>query len=70
MITKEMKVELWLLALCVVIAILIGCSEESKPIDPERQRIEHINKIDSTTLRTRNQLQPRGLYPIWIIFFG
>lgn len=52
MITKEMKVELWLLALCVVIAILIGCSEESKPIDPERQRIEHINKIDSTTLRT------------------
>lgn len=48
-----MKVELWLLALCVVIAILIGCSEEkAKPIDPERQRIEHINKIDSTTLRT------------------
>ena len=53
MITKEMKVELWLLALCVVIAIVIGCSEEkAKPIDPERQRIEHINKIDSTTLRT------------------
>ena len=53
MITKEMKVELWLLALCVVIAILIGCSEEkAKPIAPERQRIEHINKIDSTTLRT------------------
>ena len=52
MITKEMKIELWLLALCVVIAIMIGCSEEAKPIDPERQRVEHINKIDSTTLRT------------------
>lgn len=47
-----MKIELWLLALCVVIACMIGCSEESKPIDPERQRIEHINKVDSTTLRT------------------
>ena len=52
MITKEMKIELWLLALCIVIACMIGCSEETKPIDPERQRIEHINKIDSTTLRT------------------
>ena len=52
MITKEMKIELWLLALCVVIAIMIGCSEEAKPIDPERQRVEHINMIDSTTLRT------------------
>ena len=52
MITKEMKIEFWLLALCVVIAIMIGCSEEAKPIDPERQRVEHINKIDSTTLRT------------------
>ena len=51
MITKEMKIELWLLALCIVIACMIGCSEETKPIDPERQRIEHINKIDSTTLR-------------------
>ena len=47
-----MKIELWLLALCVVIAIMIGCSEEAKPIDPERQRVEHINMIDSTTLRT------------------
>ena len=52
MITKEMKIEFWLLALCVVIAIMIGCSEEAKPIDPERQRVEHINMIDSTTLRT------------------
>lgn len=52
MITKEMKIELWLLALCVVIAIMIGCSDEAKPIDPERQRVEHINMIDSTTLRT------------------
>lgn len=52
MITTEMKIELWLLALCIVIACMIGCSEETKPIDPERQRIEHINKIDSTTLRT------------------
>lgn len=52
MITNEMKIELWLLALCIVIACMIGCSEETKPIDPERQRIEHINKIDSTTLRT------------------
>lgn len=51
MITTEMKIELWLLALCIVIACMIGCSEETKPIDPERQRIEHINKIDSTTLR-------------------
>lgn len=47
-----MKIELWLLALCIVIGCMIGCSEEAKPIDSERQRIEHINKIDSTTLRT------------------
>ena len=48
MITKDMKIELWLLALCI-----IACSgNETKVIDPEQQRLEHINRIDSTTLRT------------------
>jgi len=45
----------WGLLLILIVGITVcntGCSEETKPIDPERQRIEHINKIDSTTLRT------------------
>ena len=54
MITKDMKIELWLLALCIVaIVCIIACSgNETKVIDPEQQRLEHINRIDSTTLRT------------------
>ena len=54
MITKDMKIELWLLALCIVVIVcIIACSgNETKVIDPEQQRLEHINRIDSTTLRT------------------